>query len=157
MTSVRCYWYCPTYNVFDQIESKHGRLTATIFVIFLVVQLNCPLHNWSFAYHIMEVTVAMLIITSCQLATSTKITTYFLNSDFSYQSLLSTKSPTIDCVYTNINISPPVPSQMTVCYRSHPMLYVNPQSPFSTMISIGNFKSDPPMFQNGFLRRCEIR
>ena len=71
-----------------------------------------------------------------------KIMTYFLNSEYSFRSMPCHTCPDIDCLHTPPNISLPLPVQVTVCFRSQPMMYQNHLSSWSSVMGFGTIRTD---------------
>ena len=70
------------------------------------------------------------------------IVTYFLNSDYSYHTRLCHTCPDIECLHTSPDLILSLTNQVTICYRSQPILYHNPLSSWSIVLAFGVINED---------------
>ena len=70
------------------------------------------------------------------------IVTYFLNSDYSYHTRLCHTCPDIECLHTSPDLILSLTNQVTICYRSQPILYHNPLSSWSSVLAFGVINED---------------
>ena len=77
--------------------------------------------------------------------------TYFLNSDYSFRTALSITNPAMACLHTDIDVTLPLPSEVTVCYRSQPMLYQTDFDSCSSVLGFGTIMSDFTAMEEGVI------
>ena len=77
---------------------------------------------------------------SCTL--SDALTSYFLNSDYTFKTPLPYTSPVIDCVHTNTSREYTLPRNLTMCLRAQPMLYRIRHNPWTIVAGFGRIQTD---------------
>ena len=81
----------------------------------------------------------------------TMIETYFLNKEYDYLKPPCPTCPNIECLHTNINTLIPLPSKISFCFRSQPLLYENYLSSWSTIAGFGTIRPDFIEMEEGVL------
>ena len=79
-----------------------------------------------------------------------ELTTYFLNTDYSFRNNLP-NSPDITCLHTDPTNILPLPKEITFCYRSLPLVYMGIGYFWSTVSSFGTISRDGRKIDNGYL------
>ena len=79
------------------------------------------------------------------------IETYFLNKEYDYLKPPCPTCPNIECLHTDRNTLIPLPSQITFCFRSQPLVYENYLSSWSTIAGFGTIRSDFIEMEEGVL------
>ena len=85
-----------------------------------------------------------LIVLFCvsSLSHAIKIDTYYLNAEYDYMAKLCPTCPDMECLHTDNNTARLLPSAVTFCFRSQPMLYENPLYFWSSVVGFGTIRSD---------------
>ena len=93
----------------------------------------------------------LLFIVSLSSVSTQKITTFFLNSKYSFETPLEFETPKIDCVHMENSSNIALSEEITFCYRAMPLLYINKDNPWTSVIGFGKIEPDFTNMEEGFV------
>ena len=102
------------------------------------IQVQSP--PWHAVLGMMVITKYLLLCVAA--ISATKLDSYFLHSEYDHSSKPCPTCPDIECLHTDNKTAVPLPSTVTFCFRSQPMLYENYLNSWSSVAGFGTIRSD---------------
>ena len=94
----------------------------------------------------------LLLIVSLSSASTQRFKTFFLNSEYSFETSLEFKTPKIDCVYMENSSRTALSEEITFCYRAMPLFYPSDSdNPWTSVIGFGKIKPDFTDMEEGLV------